>query len=174
MRTIRTTVYTFDELSDEAKDKARDWYRQGFNYDWWDYIYEDAERIGLTITGFDLGGRKDITGHLNVSVEECCERILAEHGPSCETYKLAQEWHATSEALQKAIEEKYGDEEEEERERLETEQEEGREEFERALLEEYFSMLDKEWEWLNSNEQVDESIRDNECEFTENGHIANP
>lgn len=29
MRTIQTNVYTYDELSDEAKEKARDWYRQG-------------------------------------------------------------------------------------------------------------------------------------------------
>lgn len=35
MRTIQTNVYTYDELSDEAKEKARDWYRQcdaGDNY----------------------------------------------------------------------------------------------------------------------------------------------
>lgn len=35
MRTIHTNVYTYDELSDEAKEKARDWYRQcdaGDNY----------------------------------------------------------------------------------------------------------------------------------------------
>lgn len=28
MRTIQTNVYTYDELSDDAKEKARDWYRE--------------------------------------------------------------------------------------------------------------------------------------------------
>jgi hypothetical protein len=27
------TLYQFDELSDKAKDKARDWYRYGFTFD---------------------------------------------------------------------------------------------------------------------------------------------
>ena len=29
MKTIETTVYTFDELDDHAKEKAREWYRDG-------------------------------------------------------------------------------------------------------------------------------------------------
>jgi hypothetical protein len=27
-RIVKTTVYTFDELSDAAREKARDWYRE--------------------------------------------------------------------------------------------------------------------------------------------------
>lgn len=34
---IETTVYRLAELSDEAKDEARAWYREGgFDYDWYD------------------------------------------------------------------------------------------------------------------------------------------
>jgi hypothetical protein len=44
--TIETTVYRLDELSDAAKDKARAWYREGgFDYDWYDAVYEDFQRI---------------------------------------------------------------------------------------------------------------------------------
>ena len=40
-------VWFFDELSDKAKDKARDWYREGhLDYDWWDAIYETVEQAG--------------------------------------------------------------------------------------------------------------------------------
>lgn len=40
------TVYDFDELSEQAKQKAIEDYRiDGLEYDWWDYIYEDADRI---------------------------------------------------------------------------------------------------------------------------------
>lgn len=43
---IETTVYRLDELSDPAKDKARAWYRDGgFDYDWYDAVYEDFQRI---------------------------------------------------------------------------------------------------------------------------------
>lgn len=43
---IETTVYRLDELSDEAKHKARAWYREGgFDYDWYDAVNEDFQRI---------------------------------------------------------------------------------------------------------------------------------
>ena len=41
MKTIETTVYTFDELSDSAKQKALDYYRhRDVQHDWWDWEYE--------------------------------------------------------------------------------------------------------------------------------------
>jgi len=43
---IQTAVYRLDELSDAAKEKARGWYREGaFDYDWYDCVHEDFERI---------------------------------------------------------------------------------------------------------------------------------
>lgn len=52
--TIETTVYTYDELSDDAKEKARDWYRGlGLDYDWWDGNYEDFNSVGA-ILGLDI------------------------------------------------------------------------------------------------------------------------
>lgn len=49
-RITETTVYQFDELSDEAKEKVRDWYREGNCEDtyWSEYIIDDA----TTIAGF--------------------------------------------------------------------------------------------------------------------------
>lgn len=45
---ITRTVYTFDELSDRAKEHARDWWRQGMaeDQDWHDFTLEDAARMG--------------------------------------------------------------------------------------------------------------------------------
>lgn len=49
-RTKETTVYQFDELSDRAKAKARDWYREGLeSSDYADHVIEDATRIGSII-----------------------------------------------------------------------------------------------------------------------------
>lgn len=46
-RQVCKTVYTFDELDDKAKARARDWYREGFGQDtdWADYVIEDAVRM---------------------------------------------------------------------------------------------------------------------------------
>ena len=43
---IATTVYRLEELPEGARDRARAWYREdGFDYDWYDAIYEDFQRI---------------------------------------------------------------------------------------------------------------------------------
>lgn len=52
---VEDRTYTFDELSDKAKEKARDaWRRHALDYDWWSYTYEDAVRIGA-LMGFEVG-----------------------------------------------------------------------------------------------------------------------
>jgi hypothetical protein len=149
--TTTRTLYQFDELpTEKAKDKARDWFREGmFNYGWWDHIYEDAKNIGLEITSFD---DYNISGELKVSVTECCSRIIANHGKLCTTYRLA-EWFFKNKADNK-----------------------GKpyflEDFKREILGLYKIMLKEEIEYMESNESVDENIRANEYEFTEDGKRA--
>ena len=67
-RIIETTVYTVDELSDEAKESARCWYRQaGLHDEWYDFVYEDFESIcrilGVTLATTPVrlygGGTRD-------------------------------------------------------------------------------------------------------------------
>lgn len=54
MRTIETIVYKYDELSESAQQKAREWYLEGgLDYPWWDYSYEDFARVA-DILGIDL------------------------------------------------------------------------------------------------------------------------
>jgi hypothetical protein len=43
--TIETTVYTFAELTDAAKERARDWFRQGMESDWYEFVYECADEV---------------------------------------------------------------------------------------------------------------------------------
>lgn len=53
MRTIKKkTVFTFSELSDTAKEKAREWYRQDLPVDY-DFVFEDAANIA-DILGLDI------------------------------------------------------------------------------------------------------------------------
>lgn len=47
-------TYTFDELSDAAKEKAREWYRNGqLDYDWWEFVYEQADTAAKHL-GIDI------------------------------------------------------------------------------------------------------------------------
>lgn len=43
---IETTVYTFEELDERSKERARDWYRQASAQDdWYEFVFDDFERI---------------------------------------------------------------------------------------------------------------------------------
>ena len=55
MKTLTINLYQFSELSDEAKEKAISNLSDiNVDFDWWTNTYEDAARIGLKITSFDL------------------------------------------------------------------------------------------------------------------------
>lgn len=63
MREITTvkTVFTYDELSDKAKEKARDWFRESnCDYEWFEYVYEDADNIAK-ILGIELDRKRGNT-----------------------------------------------------------------------------------------------------------------
>lgn len=56
------TEFKFEELSERAKDKAREEYTSGDypGYDWWDDVYEDAVRIGQMI-GIEIGATTHVS-----------------------------------------------------------------------------------------------------------------
>lgn len=169
-RKVESTVYKFEELSDRAKERARDWYRQGaLDYEWWDSVYEDAKRIGLKITGFDVSRGADAEGKFEDTAVDVANAILKEHGKETETYKDARDflkdWEKKEKAYYDADEDNEDFEGSEEGEELEKE-------FLNTLLQDYAQILQKEEEYLMSNEVVDESIIANEYEFSEDGRRA--
>ena len=171
MRTATINYYKFDELSDKAKERARDWWRQsGLEHDWWDSIYEDAERVGVKITGFDTGRSWDITGDFIGTPEETANKILAEHGEDSDTAAEARHYLKTvAEFMASAEKDEYG---ELATYALDNEKDEIDRELLRALLEEYLTILRKEEEYQLSDEAADEMIVANEYEFTEDGGIV--
>ena len=55
LRTKEITTYQFSELSEDAKEKAREWYREvSAHDDWWEFVYEDfttiAGLLGISLT----------------------------------------------------------------------------------------------------------------------------
>ncbi len=157
MRIKTIELYQFDELSDKAKEKAREWYREGmYDYDWHDGIYDNAKNIGLEITEFDLyRSFYGCKGKLVWDALEVAEAILKEHGEQCDTYKTALHYLPTLK--------------EENDNNLEDRREMTEEKFLNDLLKDYFKILKDEAEYLESNESVDENIKCNEYEFTKEG-----
>lgn len=180
--TIVRTLYRFDELNEEAKEKAREWYRNGaLDYEWWDGIYDDAATVGLKIASFGLDRRKGVEGKLTMSIVESCKAILKEHGPDCDTYKLAGDFlkafnaldNAKDEAIQDMTVEDIDNEKETDiLEHFKTDVEDLQDQYVYALREEYASILQREYEYLLSDECVDGTIEANEYEFTESGKCA--
>ena len=154
MRIRETKVYSFDELSEDAKQTALGKLSDiNVCYEWWDAISEDATRIGLSITEFEFDGGRDCRGDFCKSYEDVAKMILQEHGKECETYKTAKEFLVSS--AKAKDDEVVG---------LEVE-------FRQSLLEDYRIILQKEYEYLTSEDAVIETIEANEYEFTEDGKI---
>ena len=66
MKTVPKTVYQYSELSEEAQEKARDWYREasmGDNF-FAEYVIEDAVRMGA-LMGIEIDNRtwRNTNGH---------------------------------------------------------------------------------------------------------------
>ena len=170
MRTVQTPVYKFEELSENAKKTAIEkLYDINVDHDWWDSVYDDANTIGCKIKGFDT----DRGNHCDLKCDDAHEtaRLIVEnHGETCDTRKLADEYLKDHD---KIIDEAERDEDGElsDEHAVDKLLDELNAEFQRALGEEYLSILRKEYEYLTSEEAIIETIEANEYEFTEDGKM---
>jgi len=170
MRTIEIKAYLFNELSEEAKEKAvQNLSNINVQFDWWHFIYEDAKNIGLKITSFDLYRNKHANGEFLLSAAEVAANIISSHGESCETYKTAKFFLDDFNPVFAS----YLDENSQDYESTETEEKlnDLETEFLNSLLIDYANMLQNECEFLQEDEQIIETILANEYEFTEEGEL---
>lgn len=170
MKIIETKVYKFEELNEEAQEKAIEkLYDINVDYDWWDGVYMDAERIGLKLTGFNID-RGYCHGEWIEDPVTVANKIIEEHGPDCETYKDADnfltEYNNIVENAEKDDDEIFLDEY-----GVEDELEELEDEFLNTLLEDYRIMLSKEYDYLTGAEAIKETISANDYDFLENGEL---
>lgn len=61
MKTISVNVFQFNELDDKAKEVAREWFKKDYpDYEWWDTVYDDAKEVatflGVTIDKINFSG----------------------------------------------------------------------------------------------------------------------
>lgn len=172
MQTVvkKYNVYSFDELSEKSKEKAiNSLYDINTSFDWWEFVYADAETIGLKITSFDLDRNRHADGHFLLSANEVAQNIFNEHGETCETYRTAfsfmQQWQPIFNDYMDETSENYESKESEDA-LIELENN-----FLRDLLEDYSIMLQNEYEYQISDEAIIETIEANQYEFLEDGSI---
>jgi len=167
----KTEVYPFGELTDDAKQTALEQLADiNVDHEWWDFTYEDAANVGIKITGFDLGRGSYCHGDFTLDVEEIANKIIAEHGESCETYKTAIEFLAEIYNLRNDFMLSDDDLDEEDFELSDT-YEDAVDEFKYSILEDYRIMLQHEYEYMTSEEAIIETIEANEYEFTADGKL---
>ena len=174
MRTITTNLYTFDELSEEAKRKAIEkLYDINVDHDWWWCIYDDAEMIGCKISGFDLD-RRLIEFDNEKDVETVAQLVLKNHGIGADTNRLADTYlHDRKNLVEKFSDGVKTDIVTEENEYdFDQECDDLDREFINQLGERYLTMLRDDYEYHTSDEAIIETIKCNEYEFTQDGKIA--
>lgn len=204
MKTKTITTYSFTELSDEAKENARNWWREhGLDYEWWDCIDDDAKTIGAVlgididriyfsgfwsqgdgasfegnysyrkgwrkalrkvVGGSDLKELEAIGEALQDAQRRASFQITASTRQSghhmCNMYVFVElgdppcgdDWPTLGDCPQL----------------WEDPVEEALQDFAHWI----YRSLEREYEWLNSDEQVDEALIANEYEFTEDGTLA--
>lgn len=171
MRTIEIKLYSFDELSEDAKQNAINNLQDiNFHHDWYEHIYYDAQNIGIKINGFDIdrGSYCEIENFDDWHI--VAEKIIKEHSEICETYKIAESFlKERDEIINTAIRDKNGDfEDENEIDSLLDDLESN---FKNDLSNEYLSMLRESYDYLSSEDAIINTIEANRYDFTEDGKI---
>ena len=157
METITIDIYKVSELSGKVQTYVLDKYRDVMtDYQWWDFLYEDARRLGLEISAFDTY-YKTISIEYTDDAEDTANNILSEWGEGTDMYLLASTF------LQEYTKLVTADEQDDDDIKY------IQDEFLRELGEEFLSMLDKEYEWRTSDEAITEYLEDNQYMFTANG-----
>lgn len=174
MRIVETKVYSYEELTSEAKQKAIEGsFLINVEDNWWHSIYDDAKNIKFEINSFDIDRPNYCNGNLMESMNTTIVLIIVNHGETCGTYSVALEYRTKWDELVS----KYSDgvttdvvAEENEYE-FDQEANDLEESFKEELCNEYLKLLKKEAEHLMTKEAIIETFESRGCEFTENGNI---
>ena len=185
------TLYKYSELDEAAQERARDWWRQGgLDYEWYDFIYEDAKEIAA-LMGVEID-RIFFRGFSSQGDGACFEgsyyykkgalKAVQSYAPNDNTlHGIAAN---LQEAQRKAFYGLYAhvkhsghhyheyctsfDVRHDERDVSDDEEDVIKEAL-RDFMRWIYIRLEKEYDWLLSDESVVEAIEANEYEFEFNG-----
>ena len=201
MRTETIEIYTFNELSEDAKENARNWWRKiGLDYDWYEHVFSDFVTI-CEILGFDViesnihfsgfcsqgdgasftGSYKYIKG-TSKKIRDYAPFDNVLHGIA-DTLQALQKrnfyrlWGniercSTSNYVhENTISCGYVERDSDNYQDPTSDAEETLTDCARDLCHWLYASLEKEYDWLMSDEYIDETIRCNEYEFSATGEI---
>jgi len=160
MRTIELKVFTFDELSEEAKKRALQTNRDVLvESDWWESDFYDAkETADMDIKEFDIF-RGSITSKIITSCKQSAQKVLENHGDSCATYSIAKKFLSDLDSL----------ESQPDTAKTEVLIEDLEDRYKTDMEKQYLRMLDTSYDYLLSDAAIIEFLVDNEYEFLEDG-----
>ena len=152
MRLETTKIYTYDELSDSAKDKAVDDHNDINIEDdfWYEHISDELLEYGAILVEFDIYRDK-----IGIDFGDCGEfasKVMENHGNHTDAYILSMNFLND---LMTACDD-------------DTIEETSRE-YANAMSQEYLKILRDSYEYAMSNESIVETIIANEYEFLASG-----
>lgn len=170
MREVTIKLYQYSELPESIQVKVLSSLHDiNTDYCWYEHTYDDAEEIGLRITGFNLDYVNQIEGYFkagSLSGYDVAQAIIASHGEQCDTYVWAKSYLAQYSVIdQKHDVTDNDDEYTEERMTLD-------DEMLPSLLECYWRMLRDDYTYRQSKQAIVETIECNEYEFYCTGELS--
>lgn len=167
MKEVTIQTYKFSELSDDAKQKAIEKHLDILSfYEWWDFIYDDAKRLGLKINSFDLYPRTiDIT--FEDDPDNVANAIQEEWGDGTDLHIYAKEYLSRYKQIVELVEKDI------EWESASDEINELNDYFLQKIGRCFLSFLQSEYEWRTSSEAIGEELEINDYEFTADGRRFN-
>jgi hypothetical protein len=152
---VKIEVYTFSELSDTAKEKAREWYREGMEFSWCDEsrdsIQQFCDQYGAKLTRWNVGAFSPIDYRLDAPPALFRGLKLSE---------LDRDAMPTGYWLDSVLHETFFDEWKRTSDACAA--------FDSAIHA-AFDEWRRDMEWQLSDEAIDEALTINEYTFTENG-----
>lgn len=161
MRTITLDIYKFEELSAPAQAKAieENRYYEIERGGWAEPIIEDAAQTAdLKIYEFDILHTR-VSALFITDARESAECIIYHHDPCSDTYFIANTFIYRLDSL----------EQQEDTAKTETDIEECIEDFASALKMAYGQLLNRHYDYLTSDEGVQEYLSDSDFKFTADG-----
>ena len=195
MRTEALHIYTYEELSDEAKAKARDWYRKNDDNEYSEFVIDDAKEVAALMgweidkiywSGFSYQGDGACFEGI-MRYNKRCAKLVKAHTNDEELNRIAKAWQSLQRrnfyALEASVKHRghYYHEMctvfdcEDTRSNYgwmqNPEAEDDIKEIARDFMRWIYRQLKTEYEYSVSDEVVAENITANGYEFTEDGEI---
>lgn len=147
-RTVETKIYSFEELSEAAQQKAIENNSNVLvDYGWWQDVYSLAQLVGLKITHSVTKNDPNYSIGIEfiTSASNCGGLILANHEKDSETYQSALAFFKSEQ------------------------NEDNEKEFLEALGEAYLTILTDEEDYRVSDEVISEWLKENKFGFFQDG-----